>query len=422
MYGFPSLSRVTFSYLLSVFVPLVFVIFSGGDSAARAEFVARGADWHSYINTESTRVKDTDFVSKLTVALDGATNYDDLVLTMGQCYGGGVIDAARGIPTSAYSSASQWDEKSYGSPPSTAALSTHNLYLDEWATAVDTAAKRSMLPAYTEARAQDPTGPVRMVYGADFVEHPQYVSSSPIGDAIKLRDSTPAKAILFGGSENTKRNYNDILRIHDILTTRYGYAEADIYAMYPGTTRPDPALPAFPAWLTHRAAAADLDAAFTWLDGFTSAASKPDVLYWNDGAHGTRTKDVKAAAAPSTNSIVFDLDTPFIGDYYSTDPLDIVNRFLSVSYSGLSGSSELFLNGSSLGFLPAGSQTFDIPLNPGLVPLLAAGDTLQLSGGSFFDVFTSIDLGLTATGNLVPEPGAISLLLLGSLALLRRRR
>jgi hypothetical protein len=141
-------------------------------AAANApEFELQPAGWHSYIVTLDGRVRDTSFRGSLETALDGPMggdnlNYDDLVLVMGQCFGGGMLDDTRGFRTSAQTSAARHDEPSYGFKDAAAGVVHTNFYLDAWSNAVNTADQRNMFAAYTEARNQDRTGPVKKVHPA----------------------------------------------------------------------------------------------------------------------------------------------------------------------------------------------------------------------------------------------------------------
>lgn len=393
-------------------------------SAAYAEFVVQPAGWHSYVSTTDGRVRDDKLRAEFERAFDagiGAVgNRDDLVVTMGQCWGGGMLDDLSTAPWSSLNSAARHNEQSWSTDGPE--KSRRGAYVDQWARAVDNAVNPTMLAAATTARANDPAGPVlktyQTTYGAKFLEHPQYTSSGGVGDAIKLRDSTPAKAIVFGGSEANWVNFNSVKQVYSALKTRYGYADADIYVCYGAATDPDGG--ALPFVRDNGATKADLAAAFTWLDGLTTATSKPDVLYWNAQMHGSRAKDAKATIPSGSSSASFDLDAEFIIDYDSLDD-SVTSRWLHLEYTGLSPGNTLYLNGQEVASLADGDGDIDIELDPQALTLLAAGNTLDIFGSNSFDYFSAIEIGMTASGVMVPEPTSILLLMFGAIAGFRRR-
>lgn len=398
---------------------------------ARGEFVPQLPFFHSYIGAKDGRIRDTAFRASLEGAFDAAldsvnANYDDLVVTMGQCFGGGMLDDVDQALTSSLNSAARWYELSWSTVGP--AQNRRGAYLDQWAQAINVANPPTMLSAATTARANDPAGPVTNTFvnqfGAEFLEHPQYTSSSAIGDNIKLRDSTPAKAILFGGHDEDSPwiNFNSVAQIHNVLTTRYGYAEADIFVLYSGAA--DPGGNALPFVRDADTTLAGYNAAMTWLDGQATAASQPDVLYWNAQQHGSVAFDVKEfiGAVQGIIQTVFDLGPEFTSVYDDQGPGGVDERWLHVEYDALAEGNSLLLNGELVAELTAGSNALDIPLDVSQVSLSETGNTLEIVGPDTLDAFSALELGMTATGLMVPEPASIALLALGALGALRRRR
>lgn len=376
--------------------------------------------WHSYINGVDGRIKDTAFASRMADVFDIARlgdsggNYWRFSAVMGQCYSGGMLDEIQPNLHTAATAATLHDRPSWGDR--NGVRNAMNDYLKAWAAAVDTADKRNMRDAFVRARDTDESGPNGLRN-----EVPQYVSSSAaFGDTITLDMRTPRKAVLFGGSEDLDRNRNSIREMYRVLRERYGYRAADIWVLYPGgnavlniadsdTTVTDAGM-----------VRSGFTRAMDWLDRQVTADTLPLVFYWNNGAHGSRARDVKKAANPGAVSVLFDLDSQFVLDFSGADG-SVVERWLHVEHSALPVGVSLSLNGVPLPSLNPAGGSYDIPLWSELL-VLDAGNELAVSGATL-DYFSAIDLGITSAGGLVPAAGAWTVVAAAAgLAGLRRRR
>jgi hypothetical protein len=164
--------------------------------------------------------------------------------------------------------------------------------------------------------------------------------------------------------------------MHDVLVNTDMYAadaDKEIYAMYPGTKKPDGT--ALPAWLNHTAKAADLAKAFVWLKGNTTKDT--DVFYWNSQQDGGRAEKLKPQMGAGAKDVNFPLDSAYVD--YNDDPDFTGERYIDLEYD-LPTPDELFLNGSPIATLPAGPQSLHIPLDP-LDDAVSLSDVLSLSSG-----------------------------------------
>jgi len=412
------------SFILTSRRIAVGLLAAGFTAGASAEFVVQPVGWHSYLVAGDGLVKDTKLRSEFERAFDAGIgaqgNRADFVVTMGQCQGGGMLDDLSTAPASSMNSAAQHDERAWTTDG--ARKNRRSAYLDQWGRAIDNAVNPTMAAAATTARANDPAGPVlktyQTTYGAKFLEHPQYTSSGGAGDAIKLRDSTPAKAIVYAGGDTSWDSFNSLKQVYDVLKGRYGYADADIYVCYNAAADPDGG--ALPFVRDDAGTKAGLTAAFDWLDGLTTGTTQPDVLFWNYG-HGARAKDAKAELPNGSTSGTFSLDSQFIVDYDTPDE-NVINTWLRLEYTGLSSSNTLYVNGQEVASLSSGDGEVEIELDPSMIQLFESGNLLELIGADSFDNFAAIEFGVTTSGNMVPEPASILLLVLGAAAALRRRR
>src|SRR5262249_9136152 len=125
--------------------------------------------------------------------------------------------------------------------------------------------------------------------------HPQYTSSGPIGDSIKLHRANPKNgrankkyfAILFGGSDNTDLNYNSLVRTRTDLIARGYNPKTEMWCMYPfdGAGRAvDPANKVI-NWVNDATTKANLANAWKRLIGPLTTLDT-QVYYWNAGGHG----------------------------------------------------------------------------------------------------------------------------------------
>jgi hypothetical protein len=391
-----------------------------------APLVPKDAHWYTYIDTQDGKVIDTDFATSLSNAVGGKdinANYHFMAGVFGECSGGGMVGELTGFSFSSFTSAAQWNEASWSTflDPQVDEKDAEGAYLQVWSNAVNAANTTKMVDAYTTANAKDPAGPVLKTYQSmpdykkhNVTEHPQYTSSSAVGDAITLHGTTTAYAILFGGGKNSWANYNSIVHMHDVLVNTYNYAAAadsEIYAMYPGTKKPDGT--ALPAWLNHTANAVDLAKAFLWLKGKTTSST--DVFYWNSQQDGGRAEKVKPQMEGGAKGVNFQLDSAYV-DYYN-DHAFTGERYIDLEYN-LPTPDQLFLNGNFVAALPAGPQSLHIVLNP-LDDPVSLSDVLAIGSSSpnTFDYFTTVDIGIDGAGLAVPEPNSLALLALGATSL-----
>ena len=286
-----------------------------------------------------------------------ANGYKEVAFAFNQCFGGGMIDelVASNINPASYTSAARHDQPSYarsedlasGIDPNFPQIrrveSTYNLHYGP--------ASGGANPSTQRAAAQ--TGYNNDIYGPVIrpmnpITRPQYTSTGNIGDNITLRRNNPQVeeqnqqylAIVFGGSTqldfgpalltnppprgpryangNLAVNWNNLLRIHDALLAA-GYAEADMFIMYPGGHQAGTIYaggPAIPNWVDAGTRPRDLD--FAWRNWLANrVTNRTQVYYWSSWGHGNRQLDVRAKRAaqaqgiPRGQAFAFDMEPGF---------------------------------------------------------------------------------------------------------------
>jgi len=180
---------------------------------------------HSNLPLEDgDRIWDRDLARYITTYL-GLTNCHSMKFIFGQCYGGGMIDelADAGITcTLSAQSASAYSETSWSERGS-----REDDYLKRYARI------REMSPTLSErevaelAREQDTAGPYQ-----DDLENPQHHASGPLSHTVNISDAKSFHPILFAGSPDGARHWNDLKRFYHLLTSTYGYTKGQITVLY----------------------------------------------------------------------------------------------------------------------------------------------------------------------------------------------
>ncbi len=426
-----------------------------------------------------------------------------------ECFGGGMIDNLEGLfAKDSYTSAARHDQVAYArsenpasgvDPFVPAVRRVESLYSLPYATRLQMPAtqRASAMAGYNGDIISPPN--VQATWNAfpltRFInEMPQYTADM-IGDSITLHRNNPAdpntpntryRAILFGGStqfdvgpalnaiQNPNPlippqytagrlaiNWNTLTRIHDALVA-LGYAEDEMYIMYPGgearnmagqpTGRIFPNGPAIPAWVDAGTRARDLTAAWdTWLAPQVNASTQ--VFFWSSWGHGNRGPDAarqqRQAGMPVQRGqqMSFDSDAEFgaqaVALFDRGNPLSSLGT-LETPYFEVAASMDVpglsvELNGHSLSLLETlpdpfadGSEwIYKFALDQPDVDLLAASLThtlridysLALPEDASFITSMGPTLGEFANGlSLVPEPAAVVLLAAALAALAARRK
>jgi hypothetical protein len=154
--------------------------------------------------------------------------YHDMKFVFGQCFGGGMIDEMLEFgddshPVAAMSG-SKYDEATVGD-----FSDSYDEFLEALKNALNTKPDLTMKQAFDEAKGSDPSGPGNKDH-AKYPEHPQYNSKGAGADNLKLGNkgsATSWKAILFAGKPQ-QRHWNDIDRMYNLLTGKFGFSDADI--------------------------------------------------------------------------------------------------------------------------------------------------------------------------------------------------
>jgi hypothetical protein len=160
-----------------------------------------------------------------------------------------------------------------------------NTFLNPWADAVAApVANDGFLDAFNTAVLNDvaATGPTATP------THPQYYSSDAAVDALTLGGGT--FALLFVGDTSGRPDFfDDIDKIHDILRTYYGYAEADIFAYYGDGAREDEAdggSTALPAWIDGAGTKANYEAGLGMISANLNPNGEDGIFLWTSN-HGS---------------------------------------------------------------------------------------------------------------------------------------
>ena len=226
----------------------------GGDLALADEFVDQPAGKHSNITCAPTAAAkdaeslvDSNFATALHNAL-GDEGFHSLVITFGQCYGGGMMDDladafAKSTKPISMTSGSRYDETS-GSKPSSS--TTKNNGFQRWAEPYQkvhlgkdkgTNRNPTEADAYKQAKARSEwkdSNPKKTSQHKTLNKG----GNTKLGDGAKGSGAQSYHAILFAGNTTGRDDYwNDIVRQHKMLV-RSGYPAGNIKTLYGGGTAP----------------------------------------------------------------------------------------------------------------------------------------------------------------------------------------
>jgi hypothetical protein len=413
------------------------------------------SNYHSGISTSDGKtVWDVQLSSMVAGPSGSPLMYDEMAFAFMECYGGGMIDelTAQFSPAS-FTSASRHNELSWNGTRDTATSgkreSYYNVHYSPW---VGGSLARTHGQAAGNAHDNDIVGPVIQ---NTLKEHPQYLFNYPLLDRTDITLHRPNMnteptgrsylAVLFGGSAvassdsaGSKANFNSLARLHTDLLAR-GYTSNDIYLMWPMSTDPwGNALPS--TWAVDDGTTyQDMQDAWTWVNA--NSTLNTQVYFWSTISHGSRTNNLPsgsgAGEAPGA-PLPFDLDAEFVGQV--TELFDF--------FGGGDGTAQgqpyfqviahrdipdlvVTLNGRVLALM----ETADVSIgadpqffhkfaldSADIAALAVAGNVVdfQYTGDPAEFVLAGVTTG--SMSNAIPEPATLSLLALGGLAVLRRRR
>jgi hypothetical protein len=212
--------------------------------------------------------------------------------------------------------------------------------------------------------------------------------------------------------------------------------------MYPSNTRPNgAALPG--TWVRDDGTTyQDMRDAWTWMQGESTATTQ--VYFWSNHSHGSRTYDVVGAVWDDWNDLIqpgqeyeFDLASDFVDqvgelwEFFDDSPGTIVAKpYWQVISPLVVADLVVILNGQALTLLEMSDLMGDgnqFVYKFGLDATDIAN--LQVTGNTFEFTWTGgpvdwVMAGMTTgdMSNEIPEPATLSLLVVGGLALVRRRR
>jgi hypothetical protein len=322
--------------------------------------------------------------------------FNSMIFVFGQCFGGGFfLDLYNRSWPVEQIAASQWNEESYSGtdesdflkPFAIALYDNSFLHLGSFL----------LYDSFQQANQSDPCGPDGALY-AKYPENPVY-NMTPgrlHGLGNQSYDATSWKAILWVGEGSTS-SWNDLNRIHSVLTRRYGFDDLrDIYVCFgtgtwDGTnTLPDGGKIDSPAY------GANLTNAFkNWLGPQMNGSVQ--FFFWASDHGGTYEYDDRCMTPPNTYEI--SLDYSIVQDMLR-DPNN--HPFVSFKTFNVIGSGNgVYLNNFFLGDLTPtgpgawGNDTFYF--NDNVVPLYSS-NTLRLEGSGYEVYNFSIYSGNIAQG------------------------
>jgi hypothetical protein len=356
------------------------------------------------VTADNKRVWDDEFAKWIKDNIpDGG--YKNLTFVFGQCFGGGMIDELMRQNVAAFS-ASRHDQTSrfeetkeeHASRLHTTVAQLEAAYHGQWPSYVNPSPESGFLEGWVigaqlnETLQQifdfafwfDPFGP----HGDTPREEPQARYQPEGSKNVKLHDGTSNHVILYAGDAHNWADWNDVNRVHDILTEvyPYHYSEDEITVLYGNKLKPDGS--PTPAWVDGTGKKADLKAAIEALKGKMNA--NETLLFWSTDHGDMKKRDVTKAdpviAALESHQILFQLDQAFVDPM--TEPEVLANT------SGVTSSTnEVLLNGQLIGYLDPSVTDQMLSFDRNLV---RPGDnelTIVSTQATDFEVNLSMDSG-----------------------------
>jgi hypothetical protein len=361
-------------------------------------------------------IRDTEFANYVNDYVN-STGFNSMIFVFEQCFGGGFIDDVvkfglnHAVPVVAMS-ASMFNETSWGS----GASDGEDYFVQAFAKAINVSTPPDMWNAYSTAKTNDICGPSGADYNAT-PEDPMFQSRGQLPFFPTLVNESGAvkgKAILWVGEASCDRYWNDINRIHRVLTTRYGFDDVrDIYVLFgdgtsqpwiPGNTLSDGGK------IDASATKANLENAFkNWLA--PQMNSSVQFFFWSSD-HGGEGQDLPDILGPGTYH--FQLASSFV-NYMMISTENIPSIFVK-THNVLSPDNTVYLNGYLLGTLkttgPSGIGNDTFHFNDSVVPLYSQTNntiTFESTQSPPYDLANvSISTGGIATMTTPGSVGGIS--------------
>ncbi len=423
------------------------VVFAG--ISVWADLEAQPADKHStLIDKDGGAIRDDVFAGwvKDLLIKDSGTNALDAKFFFQQCYGGGMLDDIQ----SSLGTTVKWvgGSASKHSEPSTGQVSTAENavegYNEKWvgdppqdfwtkALIPELAEDQTLLDAINNAGNKDLVGPNTSLTGhLGHFDNPQSASANN-GSTIKLKDPAAESyhAILWAGSADHMRHYNDVKNMFDTLKAQWGDPATNdnisvsvLFGDGMKNSKGDD-LPA--EW---NAGAATKDALMNAISGLADDMNDKEQFLFFASNHGGTQTDIKAESTPPTPVEPGNTDIEYL-DLFEGELAGMFGQYdnvptLSIDYSPLdvTASVTVSINDYLLGSLDPFQTTtlFEVPESwLSLNNVIEIDNSLNLSS---FDIYSKVFStgGIDMNPIRIPESATVVLLAVACVCLAGRRR